>query len=114
MKHRNQNARQPLLATALVVTLMTSTLAGLKPAAAADLAPLKLQLPQPTAKGTPDDLPKGPNVEQFTDKPPPPFMAPKGVKNVALGKKVTSSVPPFSGELNQVTDGKKEAFDYDA
>ena len=27
---------------------------------------------------------------------------------------MTSSVKPFTGELNQLTDGKKEAFDYDA
>jgi len=77
-----------------------------------DLAPLKLQLPSPTAKGTPDDLPKGPNVELFSDKPPPPFMAPKGVKNVALGKKVTCSVEKlFTGTLSQITDGKKEPDD---
>jgi hypothetical protein len=75
---------------------------------------LVLKLPAPTLKGTPEDLPKGPNIEPITDKPQPAFMAPKGVANVALGKPVTSSVAPFSGELSQVTDGKKEAFDYDA
>ena len=81
-------------------------------AAGGDLAPLPLQLPSPTAKGTPDDLPKGPNVEQFSDKPPPPFMAPKGVKNVALGKKVSCSVEKlFTGNLAQITDGKKEPDD---
>ncbi|MCC6234377.1 MAG: hypothetical protein IT580_17175, partial [Verrucomicrobiales bacterium] len=36
------------------------------------------------------------------------------VKNVAAGKPVTSSVKPFTGDLAQVTDGKKEAFDSDA
>ncbi len=75
---------------------------------------LALQLPAPTLKGTPEDLPKGPQIEPLSDKPRPPFLAPKGIKNVALGKPVTSSVPPFSGELSQVTDGKKEAFDSDA
>jgi hypothetical protein len=35
------------------------------------------------------------------------------VQNVALHKTVTASVKPFTGELNQLTDGKKEAFDYD-
>jgi len=83
-------------------------------AEAPDRESLILQLPAPTMKGTPEDLPKGPNIEPLTDKPRPPVLAPKGVKNVALGKKVTSSVPPFSGELSQITDGKKEAFDYDA
>src|SRR5712671_2986630 len=72
---------------------------------------LTLHLPAPTMKGTPEDLPKGPNIDPLTDKPRPPFLVPKGVTNAALGKPVTSSVPPFTGELNQVTDGKKEAFD---
>lgn len=75
---------------------------------------LALQLPSPTLKGTPEDLPQGPHIEPLSDKPRPAFMAPKGVKNVALGKPVTSSVAPFSGELSQITDGKKEAFDSDA
>ncbi len=73
--------------------------------------PLKLQLPMPTLKGTPEDLPKGANIEPMSDKPPAPFLVPAGVKNVALGKKVTSSVTPFTGELAQITDGLKEAFD---
>ena len=84
---------------------------------AADAPPkeaLALQLPAPTLKGTPEDLPKGPNIEPLSDKPRPPFLAPRGVTNVALGKPVTSSVQPFSGEPGQITDGKKEAFDYDA
>ena len=76
--------------------------------------PLALQLPAPTLKGTPEDLPKAPTIEPISDKPRPPFMVPKGVKNVALGKPVTSSVPPFNGELSQITDGKKEAYDSDA
>lgn len=75
---------------------------------------LRLSLPAPTLKGTPEDLPLGPNIDPLSDKPRPPFMVTKGVQNVALGKPVTSSVKPFSGELNQITDGKKEAFDYDA
>jgi len=83
-------------------------------AVAQDKVPLELKLPAPTLKGTPEDLPSGPNVEPLSDKPRPPFYVPKGVTNVALGKAVTSSVPPFTGELSQITDGKKEAFDYDA
>lgn len=83
--------------------------------AEADLAPLPLKLPPPTLKGTPDDLPKGANVEPVQEKAPPPFMAPKGAKNVALNKKVTSSDRnPISGELTQITDGTKEAFDEQA
>lgn len=74
--------------------------------------PLKLDLPAHTLKGTPEDLPSGPHIEPPSDKAPPPLMVPKGVKNVAAGKPVTSSVQPFSGELSQITDGKKEPDDF--
>ena len=76
--------------------------------------PLALQLPAPTLKGTPEDLPVGANIEPYSDKPRPAFLAPAGVKNVAAGKTVTTSVKPFTGEASQLTDGKKEAFDYDS
>jgi hypothetical protein len=81
-------------------------------ASAADKAPLPLELPQPTLKGTPDDVPVGPHIEPLSDKPRAPFLAPAGVKNVAAGKKVIASDRnPFSGRPEIVTDGEKEAFD---
>ena len=73
--------------------------------------PLTLKLPAHTLKGTPEDLPAGPNIEPPSDKPPTPLQVPKGVVNVAAGKPVTSSVPPFLGELSQITDGKKQPVD---
>ncbi len=76
--------------------------------------PLALQLPAHTLKGTPEDLPAGPNIEPPSDKPPTPLQVPKGVINVAAGKSATSSVKPFTGELSQLTDGKKEPLDDDA
>lgn len=80
--------------------------------AADDLAPLPIKLPNPTLKGTPEDLPSGPNVEPLPEKEPAPFMAPKGVKNVAMKKPVTGSDKnPITGKLDQITDGDKEAFD---
>jgi hypothetical protein len=81
---------------------------------AKDLAPLALKLPGPTMKGTPIDLPSGPNIEPLSDKPRPAFMVPRGVKNVAAGKPVTSSIKPYNGDLSQVTDGKKDPSDDDA
>ena len=75
--------------------------------------PLVLELPAPTLKGTPEQLPEGPNIEPNSDKPRPALLVPKGVKNVALNKPVTTSVKPFTGEANQLTDGKKEAMDFD-
>jgi len=80
---------------------------------AQDKAALKLEMPAPTLKGTPEQLPTGPNIEPNSDKAPDALMIAKGAKNVALGKPATSSVKPFTGELEQITDGKKEAFDYD-
>lgn len=80
---------------------------------AEDKAPLKLDLPAPTLKGTPEQLPTGPNIEANSDKPPTLLSVSKDAKNVAAGKSATSSVKPFTGELSQLTDGKKEAFDYD-
>ena len=77
-----------------------------------DVAPLPLVLPAPALKGTPQNLPTNTSAPPFTDKTPAPFYAPKGVKNVALGKPVSSSNPtPFQGELQQITDGKKQAFE---
>jgi len=76
--------------------------------------PLALSLPAKTLKGTPEDLPTGPNIEPPSNKPPTPLQVPKGVVNVAAGKPATSSVKPFTGELSQLADGKKEAFDDDA
>ena len=75
--------------------------------------PLVLELPAPTLKGTPEQLPTGPNIEANSDKPADPLLLTVGVKNVALKKPVKTSVSPFTGETSQLTDGKKEAFDYD-
>ena len=100
-----------LLAVAFTVACFASS------ACAADAPatePLKLNLPAHTLKGTPEDLPLGPNVEPPSDTPPVWPQVPKGVVNVAAGKTVTSSVAPFLGDLKQITDGKKEAFDDDA
>lgn len=81
---------------------------------AADTEPLKLSLPEKTLKGTPENLPSGANVEPLTDEAPEPVQVPKGVVNVAAGKKVTSSVAAYLGDVQCVTDGKKEAVDDDA
>lgn len=100
----------------LAATLVAAQTLVLAPSASAadEKEVLKLALPAPTLKGTPEDLPKGDMIEPLSDKPRPAYLIAKGVKNVALGKTVTSSVKPFTGELNQIADGKKEAFDYDA
>ncbi len=79
----------------------------------AELEPLPLVLPDPAFAGTPKEVPKGINIDKKRlGKKRPPFMAPKGVKNVAYEKKVTSSdANPIIGDLDLVTDGDKEALD---
>jgi hypothetical protein len=77
-----------------------------------DLAPLPLVLPPPAMRGTPQELPTNTTALPLTSDPRPPFMAPKGVANVALNKPVTASdTNLINGELKQITDGKKESFD---
>lgn len=110
----NPRARRHTLATAAVLgaaLVLMNFPTRCSAAEAAELAPLPVKPPSPTLKGTPSDLPSGPNVEPPPEKPAPPFMAPKGVVNVAAGKKVTSSSKPFTGTLSQVTDGLKEPED---
>ena len=80
--------------------------------AAAGLAALPLKLPKPVFRGTPKNIPAGTTVAKPTGKPRPAFLAPPGVKNVALGRAVTSSdMEPIIGELKLATDGDKEAED---
>ena len=96
----------------LTAAILTAGIAAGVPGNDVDLAPLPLKLPLPTLKGTPEDLPKGPNIEPPPDKARPVFLAPKGARNLALNKKVTASDRnPISGQLSQITDGNKEAFD---
>jgi len=100
-----------IVKTALSAALVLNTTLAFN-LVAADKVPLPLKLPMPSFKGTPADLPKGDYIEPYSDKPRPAFLAPAGVQNVALNKKVTASDKnPISGTLSQVTDGNKEALD---
>lgn len=109
MRPNNQNWRNFLLT--FILACAFSALSSLQ-AADPELEPLPLKLPLPTLKGTPEDLPKGPGIEPPPEKPRAPFLAPKGAKNVALNKKVTASDKRLiTGELSQITDGLKEAYD---
>ena len=69
--------------------------------------PLKLDVPRSQLTGTPVPI-KIDNLEAKTPNPEPDV--PEDVKNIAKGKKVTSSDDfPLIGELELVTDGDKEA-----
>jgi hypothetical protein len=82
--------------------------------AASEMEPLILELPAPAFKGTPKDLDVGPDVEPMSDEPRPPMMVPKGLRNVASGKAVTSSTGTTGSSIQKVTDGDKEAYDTSA
>jgi hypothetical protein len=97
----------------LALSVAIAVFGGAQNISGADTVPLVLKLPAHTVKGTPEDLPSGPNIEPPPKTAPPPIQVPAGVRNVAAGKKVTSSVAPYSGELTQVTDGKREPYDED-
>lgn len=78
---------------------------------AGDLVEIDLELPKPMFVGTPQDT-KVDNLEKPLGRPRPPFLAPKGTKNVAEGKAVSSSdEEPIIGEIEMITDGDKEAAD---
>jgi len=75
------------------------------------LVAVDIKLPKPMFVGTPQDT-RVPNLEKPLGKPRPPFLAPPGTKNVALGKPVKSSdEEPIIGEIEMITDGDKEAAD---
>jgi formylglycine-generating enzyme required for sulfatase activity len=75
------------------------------------LVPVEVALPTPCFQGTPEDI-RAPRIKPVPTEPGPPFLAPKGTKNVALGKPVSASDPePVIGDLDMITDGDKEAAD---
>lgn len=75
-----------------------------------NLVPLIIKLPAPAFVGTPSDSPVGANVEKPSGHPRAPLMVPPGVKNVALGKPVTTSdTNQLRDNLVKITDGDKEA-----
>jgi hypothetical protein len=95
-----------------LILLAVLAAGGVYLASAEDLAPLPLVLPPPAMKGTPQTLPTNTTALPLDDKPRPAFLAPKGAANVALNKPVSSDVPNLiSGELKQITDGKKQAYE---
>ncbi|MHC4417980.1 MAG: hypothetical protein ACYSU6_05275 [Planctomycetota bacterium] len=75
------------------------------------LVALDIKLPKPMFVGTPQNI-RVPNLEKPLGKPRPPFLAPAGTKNVALGKTVASTdEEPIIGEIEMITDGGKEGTD---
>jgi len=81
------------------------------PASDPKLVPLQIKLPKPQFVGTPQDA-RTPNLERPRGRPRPPFLAPPGTTNLALGKPVSASDrDPLYGSPDMITDGDKEADD---
>lgn len=92
----------------LTFTLLffTSSLSSLS---AQNMVPIKIDLPKAMFVGTPTNM-SIEKLEKPLGKPRPPFLAPEGTKNVALGKAVTSTDDmPIIGEIDYITDGDKDA-----
>ena len=57
-------------------------------------------------------MPTNTTAEPLSSKARPAFLAPRGVVNVALGKPVSASdTNLITGDLSQITDGKKGAYE---
>jgi hypothetical protein len=94
----------------LVLTILGLSIAGLY-AQAQKLAPVPIEVPKPGYEGTPVNFSKIPNLEKAAFKRGP-FLAPPGVKNVALNKKITGSdMEPVMGDLAMITDGDTTQVD---
>ena len=75
------------------------------------LSPLEIKLPHAMFTGTEKPI-RVSNLKKFSTEDRPPFLAPAGTMNVALGKPVTGSDEEYIiGEIEMITDGDKEAAD---
>jgi len=77
----------------------------------ARMVPLEIELPGPMYKGTDEPI-RVDNLRKLDMGARPPFLAPLGTTNVALGKPISASdEEPIIGEIGMITDGDKEAAD---
>lgn len=93
------------------VMVVIVTAMGIHHAGKHNRVPLEIKLPQPMFIGTEKPI-RVANLRKLSTADRPPFLAPPGTTNVALGKPVSSSdEAPIIGELKMITDGDKEAAD---
>ncbi len=106
------NEKTTILKILIVATLIISVAFPLcAQPKAGKMVPLPIKLPKPMFVGTPQNL-KVPNLEKPLGKARPPFLAPEGTKNVALGKPIASTdEEPIIGEIELITDDDREASD---
>ena len=100
-----------LLTGLVVISVAVAAAIGIHHTRRPGLAPLDIKLPQAMFVGTEEAI-RVSNLKKYTTEDRPPFLAPAGAKNVALGKPVTASdEEPIIGEIDLITDGDKEAAD---
>ena len=106
--------KSPITKIAAAAVIIIAIMIGIyhfKPGTSPELVPLDIKLPKAMFVGTPQDV-RVPNLKKLLGYDRPPFYAPAGTKNVALGKPVTSTDEhPIIGEIEIITDGDKEAAD---
>ena len=96
----------------LCLILCLAWLSASSSSRAEDLVPLPITNGPPVFIVTPPNNKPDPNIDVNTNRPH--FPAPAGVTNVALHKKVTSSVTNAAPEdLAKITDGEKNSSDED-
>ncbi len=74
-----------------------------------ELAPLEIDMPTPSFQRQPLSFDSVPRLEPEPVERPKAFLAPEGTRNVALGREVAAGSYPIVGELDMITDGRKEA-----
>jgi hypothetical protein len=107
---KNTNAK--LIAAIVIILTAAFSIHHLKSnTSEPGLEPLDIKLPRPMFVGTEKPI-RVSHLKKFTIDDRPPFLAPAGTKNVALGKPIFSSdEKPIIGEIEMITDGDKEAAD---
>jgi hypothetical protein len=101
-----------LVAAAVIILTAAFSIHHLKSnTSESELEPLDIKLPRPMFIGTEKPI-RVSHLRKFTINDRPPFLAPAGTKNIALGKPIFSSdEEPIIGEIEMITDGDKEAAD---
>lgn len=111
---KKMRCRRPLvlrifMAAAILLCAINPSFADDATKSSEPLVPLKIKLPDPVFSGTPKDAPAGVDMEPMPTKPPT-FMVPADVRNIAPGKRITSSDKSApSSALLKLTDGNKDA-----
>jgi hypothetical protein len=100
-----------IVGSSTVLAGLVALAASAVPATAQELEAIAIVLPRPMFVGTPQNF-RIPDLEKPLGRPRPPFLAPAGTVNLALGKPVSSTdEEPIIGELEMITDDDKDASD---